>query len=441
MGNLDKFNVRCECGKEYSLTVDKLGLRAKCICGRIFTVSKPPIEKSLPCSEEETRTCPLCNRPIRILQRKGAIIREICPTCEINSGICPLCGAELRTAKSQQCMICAAEWHSSISKISNEHVTEKKVEHKEDEKDKAPTSIEWEITDAAGNIFGTNSITNVAEGLLSGKISLDDQCFYRRKFEKWQSKPKNKRSFIESFKREKSFRGTIRNTLGKKEFEIQVLFEPKKAYRKVGFLLGTLYVFFIQLLLNLFLWPIPVMDYYGFGFWGSVLFVILFFVTIPTVIGPIIVSYVACVISGTGNAITPIFGLSICVLVCLMIGAIFGGLPGWIVGHIKGSKREPYLGLDKQNKNQIITPTQKDVLYATRDIHAWGMMPFILGIQAFLTFGITAIPSIILGIKGLRESNLNSDSFGDKSLCRIGIILSIIAVLLYLGALIYIIST
>lgn len=175
----------------------------------------------------------------------------------------------------------------------------------------------WEITDSAGKvILRTLSVAKIIEYLLSGAMSLDDQCFDVSGFRKWKWKPANKKSFKEKRMTEDSFRGTVRQTVGRKELDIQVLFEPAKIYRKLGFKIGFSIV--------------------SIGVAGGILVVVLMALALPTVVGPFIAELVAGLIADRSHIPWPVMFMCGAFLGSMTLGWVIGGVPGWLIGHIVG---------------------------------------------------------------------------------------------------------
>lgn len=209
--------------------------------------------------------------------------------------------------------------------------------------DRAPTDpFVWRITEPTGNVLSPPDVNTIVNWLLVGKVSLDAECFDERAFEQWRAKPYDKKSRKEKSLTEEAFRGSLRDTLGSKEFEIRVLFDPTGAWRLKGFKAGTSFVFIPLFLLTLYGLIMNTSAYYHLSYWGAALAVVLTIMTIPTLVVPFVIGLIAAKIHGVGSPLTLPMGTPIALLVCFLGSAVIGGAPGWVVGHLigKGTPRK-----------------------------------------------------------------------------------------------------
>ncbi|HNM20394.1 MAG TPA: hypothetical protein PKL59_20735 [Nitrospira sp.] len=185
----------------------------------------------------------------------------------------------------------------------------------------------WTIFTADGQQLIPVDSAQLASWLVGGAVSLDDLCA----------------------KAGDETKAKIRESVGKKDFDIRVLFDPVGAHVWQGLKLGFSAVF---ALLFLICAPIGLtyayMDIAGFGVGAAIFWAVIALLFSWTGVGAIIIGFITAALSHgklswIAGAVGPVVGLALLGIGVALIAALVGGLPGAIVGRYRGLKVRPVL--------------------------------------------------------------------------------------------------
>lgn len=170
------------------------------------------------------------------------------------------------------------------------------------------TPFPWILRDRTGTELHPSCLADVKQMLLSGTLSIDADCTPRARATEW--KP-------------------IRSSLGPSVFELWVLFDPVRAWRDRGMMIGVGVVGGLVYVASM----LVMLQSIGYSLGVSVGLFLLLLVAIPTVVGLAVVSLL---ISG---GLMPAMATLLLGILAAISGWLVGAPAGWTVGHMIGRRK------------------------------------------------------------------------------------------------------